>query len=186
MKRRCTVRKWSGITLLCMIVSTLGSVNCGAQETPTQGESSSQGASAEGQKSRKRPTLLQEQNESGATGLVNRFVDDQRSVWTSPARLRFSDTEWLVPAAGFAAGLFVTDRDVSQHLSHDSNTIGHYSTLSNAGLGALIGGAGGLWLLGRVRHNDHWSETGFLAGEAVVNSLVMVEGLKSPLGRETP
>ena len=113
-------------------------------------------------------------------------MDDQRSVWTSPARLRFSDTEWLVPAAGLAAGLFVTDRDVSRHLSHDSNTIDHYSTLSNAGLGALIGGAGGLWLLGHVRHDEHWSETGFLAGEAVVNSLVIVEGLKYSLRRERP
>jgi hypothetical protein len=186
MKRRRTVRRWPGITLLCMIVSTLGNVTCGAQETPSQGESSSQGASAEAQKPPKRPTLLQEQSESGPVGLVDRFVDDQRNVWTSPARLRFSDTEWLVPAAGLAAGLFVTDRDVSRHLSHDSNTIGHYSTLSNAGLGALIGGAGGLWLLGHVRHDEHWSETGFLAGEAAVNSLVMIEGLKYSLRRERP
>src|SRR3984893_1251696 len=186
MKPRRRVRKWPGISLLCMIVSTLGSVTCGAQKTPTQEESSSQGASAETQRTLKRQTLMQEQTESGPLGLVDRFVDDERSVWTSPARLRFSDTEWLLPAGGLAAGLFVTDRDASRHLSHDSNTIDHYSTLSNAGLGALIGGAGGLWLLGHVRHNEHWSETGFLAGEAVVNSLVMVEGLKYSLRRERP
>src|SRR6202521_2520703 len=121
MKRRCTVRKWPGITLLWLMVSTLGNVNCAAQDIPAQGESSSQGASEEAQKAPKRPTLLQEQNESGPMGLVDRFLGDQRSVWTSAARLRFSDTEWLVPAGGFAAGLFVTDRDVSRHLSHDSN-----------------------------------------------------------------
>src|SRR6266849_8619153 len=31
------------------------------------------------------------------TGLVGRVIGDQREIWTSPAKLRFSDTEWLVP-----------------------------------------------------------------------------------------
>ena len=120
------------------------------------------------------------------TGLVRRFVRDQREIWTSPAKLRFSDTEWLVPLSGITAGLFVTDRDFSKHLSQSSTTISHYKTLSNAGVGALVGGAGGMWLLGHVSHNEHWSETGFLAGEAALNSLVMVEGLKYSLRRERP
>src|SRR6266481_4755152 len=45
------------------------------------------------------------------TGLVARFARDQQAIWTSPARLRFSDAEWLVPLSGITAGLFVTDRD---------------------------------------------------------------------------
>ena len=49
-------------------------------------------------------------------GLVERFIGDQREIWTSPAKLRFSDTEWLVPLSGVTAGLFVTDRDFSMHL----------------------------------------------------------------------
>jgi len=73
-------------------------------------------------------------------------LHDQQRIWTSPARLRFSDTEWLVPFAGISAGLFVTDRDVSLHLSHNPSTLSHYNTLSNAGVGALVGGAAGLWL----------------------------------------
>src|SRR6202521_5793191 len=94
------------------------------------------------------------------------FLLDQKQIWTSPARLRFSDTEWLVPLAGISAGLFVTDRDVSRHLSHDPNTINHYNSISNAGVGALVGGAAGLWLLSYPSHHDHWRETGLLAGEA--------------------
>jgi len=43
-----------------------------------------------------------------------------------------------------------------------------------------------MWVLGHVKHNEHWSETGFLAGEAAVNSLVAVEGLKYSLRRERP
>src|SRR6266446_2352571 len=119
-------------------------------------------------------------------GLVGRFVGDQREIWSSPARLRLSDTDWLVPLSGITAGLFVTDRDFSKHVSHSPATISRNKTLSNAGVGVLLGGAGGMWLLGHVSHNKHWSETGFLAGEAALNSLVAVEGLKYSLGRARP
>jgi hypothetical protein len=132
------------------------------------------------------PTEAAKTSEGTQTGLVRRFIGDQREIWTSPAKLRFSDTQWLVPLSGITAGLFVTDSDYSKHLSHSPTTISHYKTLSNAGVGALIGGAGGMWLLGHVRHNEHWSETGFLAGEAALNSLVAVESLKYSLGRERP
>jgi hypothetical protein len=119
-------------------------------------------------------------------GLGKEFLQDQEQIWTSPAKLRFSDAQWLVPMSGITAGLFVTDYDYSKNLSHNPSTISHYITISNAGIGALIGGAGGMWVLGHVKHNEHWSETGFLAGEAALNSLIMVESLKYPLGRERP
>src|SRR6202521_4403014 len=120
------------------------------------------------------------------TGLVGRFVVDQREIWTSPARLRISDTDWLVPLSGITAGLLVTDRDFSKHLKQNPTTISHYKTLSDAGVGALIGGAGAMWLLVHASHNEHWSETGFLAGEAALNSLVAVESFKYSLRRERP
>src|SRR6266513_1833102 len=40
--------------------------------------------------------------------------------------------------------------------------------------------------MGHVSHNQHWSETVFLAGEAALNSYVAVEGLKYSLRRERP
>ena len=125
-------------------------------------------------------------SEGSRPGLVGRFVGDQQEIWTSTGRLQFSDTEWLVPLSGISAGLFVTDRDFSKSLSQNPTTISHYKTLSNAGVAALVGGAGGMWLLGHASHNEHWSETGFLAGEAALNSLVMVEGLKYSLRRDRP
>src|SRR5713226_1650343 len=127
-----------------------------------------------------------ESSKRGFEGLGKRFLEDQKRIWTSPARLRFSDTDWLVPLSGITAGLFVTDRDFSKHLSQNPTTLSHYKTLSDAGVGALIGGASGMWLLGHVRHNEHWSETGFLAGEAALNSLVAVEIFKYSLRRERP
>src|SRR5207245_2664219 len=131
-------------------------------------------------------TEVFESSQLGLDGLGERFLEDQKQIWTSPARLRFSDTDWLVPLSGITAGLVATDRDFSKHLSQNPSTISHYKTLSNAGVGALIGGAGGMWLLGHVKHNEHWSETGFLAGEAAINSLVAVEAFKYSLRRERP
>jgi membrane-associated phospholipid phosphatase len=122
----------------------------------------------------------------GLTGLGKNFLEDQKQIWTSPARLRFPDADWLVPASGFAAGLFVTDRDFSTHLSNNPSTISHYKTLSTAGVGALVGGAAGLWVLSYPAHNEHWRETGFLAGEAAINSLVAIEAMKYTLRRERP
>src|SRR5712664_28962 len=122
----------------------------------------------------------------GIRELGKDFLLDQKQIWTSPSRLRFSDTDWLVPLSGITAGLLVTDRDFSKHLKQNPTTISHYKTLSDAGVGALIGGAGAMWLLGHASHNEHWSETGFLAGEAALNSLVAVESFKYSLRRERP
>jgi membrane-associated phospholipid phosphatase len=122
----------------------------------------------------------------GFTGLGKDFLGDQKQMWTSPVRLRFSDADWLVPVGGFAAGLFVTDRDISAHLSTDPKTISHYKTISTAGVAALVGTAGGMWLLSYPAHREHWRESGFLAGEAAADSLVAVEALKYTLRRERP
>src|SRR5216684_7181419 len=127
-----------------------------------------------------------ERSYRGFSGLGKRFLEDQEQILASPAKVRFSDAQWLVPLSGVTAGLFVTDASYSRHLSQNPTTLSHYKTLSDASVGALIGGASGMWLLGHVKHNEHWSETGFLAGEAALNSLVVVESFKYALRRERP
>jgi membrane-associated phospholipid phosphatase len=165
-----------------------------AEERQQRGANTKQ-SSASGEvteKSKKEKVVADPEGQSntspprGVKGLGKEFLQDQEQIWTSPAKVRFSDAQWLVPLSGITAGLFVTDTDYSRHISQNPSTISHYRTLSNAGLGALIGGAGGMWLLGHVKHNEHWSETGFLAGEAALNSLVAVEAFKYTLRRERP
>src|SRR5260370_40007233 len=60
------------------------------------------------------------------------FLLDQKQIWTSPPRVRFSDAQWLVPLSGITAGLMVTDHDFTTHLSPNPNTISRYNNLSNA------------------------------------------------------
>ena len=121
-----------------------------------------------------------------AVQLLKDFGGDQKSLWTSPKNLQFTDATWLVPAGGITAGLIVTDSDYSRHISHNPNTMSHYDTISNAGIAALAGGAGALWVLGYKHHNSHWRETGLLSGEAALNSLVFTEAIKYSTGRYRP
>jgi len=114
------------------------------------------------------------------------FLEDQTAIWTSPAKMRLSDTQWLIPIAGVTAGLLETDAQYSRHLSHNPSTLSNYNNLSNVSLAALVGGAGGMWLLSLQNHDQHWRETGFLAGEAAVNTLVVVEAMKYAARRDRP
>src|SRR5260370_9650240 len=47
------------------------------------------------------------------------FLLDQKQIWTSPARVRFSDAQWLEPLSAFTAGLIVADLYFRARLSHN-------------------------------------------------------------------
>src|SRR6267378_2781911 len=51
------------------------------------------------------PTVVSKTSEGSRTGLMGRFLRDQQEIWTSPAKVRLSDTQWLVPLSGVTAGL---------------------------------------------------------------------------------
>jgi len=119
-------------------------------------------------------------------GVPRALLHDQFGIWTSPAKARLTDATWLVPLGGFTAALFATDSDISRHLSNAPDTILRYKHISDYGVYSMAGGAGGLYLLGLVDHDDHQRETGFLSGEAAIDSLAVVEALKYATGRERP
>jgi len=118
--------------------------------------------------------------------LLENIAGDQKALWIGPKSIRFSDADWLVPLGGAAAAMFATDTEYSKHLSNSPNRIKYSKDLSNYGLASMVGIGGGLYLLGHVTHDDHKIETGILAGEAAVDSLVPVYGMKYAFGRERP
>lgn len=117
---------------------------------------------------------------------ITDFAKDQEHIWTRPAHLRLADAPWLVPFAGVTAGLLATDRQYSASLPMSPSTISRYKSISNVGIAGLVGAGAGMYLMSFPSHNEHWRETGFLAGEAALDSLIPIEITKYSLGRERP
>src|SRR5260370_21811814 len=111
---------------------------------------------------------------------------DQRYIWTATFRARVEDLKWIVPIVGLTAGSISADAELSSRV-HTTGTIGrHSSTISNGGLAAMAGAAGGLYLMGKWKSSDHMKETGILSAEAGVDSFIAVEALKAVTQRQRP
>ena len=116
--------------------------------------------------------------------LLARFAGDQFSIWSSPFHLQRSDWVWAAPALALGAGFVGSDSWLSRQIP--IGTITRSRTLSNYGVATLVGGAGGLFVWGKMAHRDHAAEAGFLATEAAVNAAVADFALKSIFRRQRP
>jgi Capsule assembly protein Wzi/PAP2 superfamily len=120
------------------------------------------------------------------TGLFKRLAKDQIQLWTFPRHLSWEDADILVPFGMGLGGLLPTDSEFSKHLSNSPSRLNNSTKLSNYGLGAMAGVGGGMYLWGRITHDDHKKETGFLAGEAALNAFLITEAMKYSFGRDRP
>lgn len=118
--------------------------------------------------------------------LIRNLWSDQKAIWSSPGKLRWADSSWLFPLAAVTGGLFATDRSAAKWLPSQPNHLQRYRTLSNYGVASLVGAGGGLYLWGKISHDDHRTETGILAGEAAINAVGVNTVLKYSFGRERP
>lgn len=131
------------------------------------------------------------------------LFSDQKAIWTSPMYLRSiypgfiyprslhrslhlqsNDRNWLVLFATGTFGLVAADKDVMHHLGSDP--IAHSNSFGNYGLAAMLATSAGLYLRGTTSHDDHASETGFLAGEAALDGLIVAEAMKFAFERPRP
>ena len=115
---------------------------------------------------------------------LKHLVTDQQQFWTSPARFQTKDLKWILPGAGVTAAFIATDSWWSKQvpLSHvaTSKTVSDYGTYSFIGLG------GASFLLGQIKHDDHLSEAGLLAGEAAINATAVAYAFKEITQRQRP
>jgi hypothetical protein len=115
------------------------------------------------------------------------ILHDQKGIWTSPLRVKKKDARWLVPFAAVTGALIATDRKSSAEASESKDHIEDSRDFSTLGSGyATFGAAGTMYLVGHLTHNDRLAETGLLGTEALINSSIVVMGLKLATGRERP
>lgn len=116
--------------------------------------------------------------------LPRNLLTDQKNFWTSPLRLRVDDVKTLFPFVLVTGLVIGNDRGIESHVPPSWKNRGE--KISTYGAAAFAGMVGGGYLWGKIRHNDHLTETGFLAGEAAVSSLGIAEGIKLIAGRDRP
>jgi len=115
------------------------------------------------------------------------IVSDQRTIWTSPLHLHAmheQDKNWIVALGIGTLGLVATDQDVMRRFG--SSPLTHSNSFSNYGLAAIAGSAASLYLRGATANDGHSRETGFLAGEAAVNGVIVGEAMKLAFQRPRP
>jgi membrane-associated phospholipid phosphatase len=128
---------------------------------------------------------------AGAGGFCPRqftqdFFSDQKAIWTSPWHLHTQDKRWLAPLAVGTLVLVASDQAIMRHFG--TTPLTHSSSFSNYGLATLAGSAASLYLRGAMTKtkDDHSRETGFLAGEAALNSVIVAETMKLAFQRPRP
>ena len=115
------------------------------------------------------------------------ILRDQKAIWTAPMHLERSDAKWMIPSAvGFMA-LATTDRITGDEIGEATHQDNASRAISYAGslygLGAV---AGTFYFFGRHNHDDRARETGLLAAEALIDSVIVEGALKGITQRARP
>jgi len=118
---------------------------------------------------------------------LKHMVSDQVEFWTSPKGLKKPDAlKTFVPFVGFASLLVASDSWLSKQVPDKPNQLSRSKSVSDYITFSLIGVAAGSYVLGHLTHNEHLRETGFLAGEAGLNSYLVAFAFKEATRRERP
>jgi membrane-associated phospholipid phosphatase len=118
--------------------------------------------------------------------LPRNLFTDQRAFWSTPFRMTTAQWQWTVPLAFVGAGLLASDTAIEKHAPTSPSTLSRGATLSNAGVAALAGVGGGMFLLGHITVDDQQRETGLLAGEAGIDAYLDTTVFKYAFGRQRP
>jgi len=118
------------------------------------------------------------------------ILRDQRAFILSPFHLTKDDAKFLLPLGAATAALIATDRSTSAELIENGahpTRLRISKDISYLGTGYATGGiAATFYLLGRATHNARARETGLLGAEALIDSAIDVEALKTITRRPRP
>ena len=126
-------------------------------------------------------------DEVKVSGTPRNILRDQAAIWTSPVRLRVGDLEWFVPLAAATGAAIATDQSamthaVSKNLSFNQKNI----DASNVMIGGFIAAPVALYGYGHFRESAHAREAGILSAEAMIDGVVVEQGMKLIFWRERP
>jgi hypothetical protein len=115
------------------------------------------------------------------------LANEEKAIWLSPAKIRKKDLSWLVPLAAGTGILITYDRDLSGEIREDGGVAKTSRIVSHLGDGySSFGGAGAIYLIGKISHNQRASETGEIGLRALMHSAAVATALKVVTNRQRP
>jgi membrane-associated phospholipid phosphatase len=118
---------------------------------------------------------------------VKHMARDQMQFWTSVKDLGKPGTlRTFVPFVGLTSLLIASDSWMSKQVPDTASQLKRSKSISDYATYGMIGAAGGAFVLGSLKHNDRLSETGFLSGEAALNSTIVAYAFKEITRRQRP
>jgi membrane-associated phospholipid phosphatase len=113
-------------------------------------------------------------------------VQDEGAILTSPLRMRAKDLLWIAPF-GLATGIAIDyDAHAMRSLGFDAQRQNDFRHVSDVGLYGPVAGIVAGYGVGAIRHDDYLKQTAVIAGEAMADSVILNEGLKYAINRQTP
>lgn len=120
-------------------------------------------------------------------GVPGDILHDQAVIWTSPARIRLHDLVLLAPLGAVTGVAIATDRRAMRDVvSHDPNFNNAAIDTSNTLVGGMIAAPVAIYGYGHFEHDPHAQEAGILSGEAMVDGVIVEQGMKLIFWRERP
>ena len=115
------------------------------------------------------------------------ILRDQAVIWTSPARIRAHDLIWLLPLGAATGAAIATDQSAMRDVvSHETSFNSASANSSNGIIGGLIATPIAIYSFGHFKDDAHAREAGILTGEAMVDGVVVEQGMKLIFWRERP
>jgi PAP2 superfamily len=114
-------------------------------------------------------------------------LKDQGAIWTSPFHIRRGDLKVVVPLVLATGAAIATDkRALRDVISIDPVFNNDNTNASNVMIGGFIAAPVVLYGVGHFEGNEHARETGLLGAEALIDGVVVEQGMKLIFWRERP
>ncbi len=119
--------------------------------------------------------------------LARNVLLDQKEIWTSPFHMHAKDAGWWLLFGAGTGALIATDRRTSKALPNTVDQVSISRHVSNLGATyTVLPITAGFYIGGALSGNPKARETGVLGGEAILDSLIVVEALKLVSQRPRP
>jgi membrane-associated phospholipid phosphatase len=133
------------------------------------------------------PNAPQAQSDVSIRALPMNVLHDQGTIWTSPIHIRKGDLKIVVPLMLATGAAIATDkRALRDVISLDPAFNNDNTNASNVMIGGFIAAPVVLYGVGHFQGNEHARETGLLGAEALVDGVVVEQGMKLIFWRERP